>query len=411
MLTEVRSESDAAQFPWLLELWARCQEIPLYRARVAGAGSGPGGFFQLPFVTKREMRENFPHNFLRPGQELETLLGANLVELEYTSGTSEDRVPVLLERGWWERQERRALELNPFVRAVLRDCSTLRRATLTTPACNGVVCPSRWLTRAQRTLGGALSLNQARIPFLLTPAEQSQMAAEVTDWAPTFLDCDPVHGVWFARYCERQGIRFPSLKFVLCSYEFVSVTHRRIIERALGVPVFNLYGATETGHLLMESAPGQMQASAETAFLEVVDANASGVGDLVVTTLTNGYMPLVRYHIGDLVARRGDDYLVHGRKRDALQTAPGQRVTTWQVDQCFAGLAGIAHYQLRQLAVGQFHLRYIGDGVGPDDAELRQLICRLEKLLHAHGQITSEAVDVLVPSPSGKFRLTLPHEN
>ena len=31
-----------------------------------------------------------------------------------------------------------------------------------------------------------------------------------------------------------------------------------------------------------------------------MDADPDGVGDLVVTTLTNDYMPLLRYRIGDL---------------------------------------------------------------------------------------------------------------
>lgn len=407
-MTSTAINPESAPFARLLELLAHWREVPLYRERIATAA---GGFFQLPFVTKREMRENFPHNFLRPGQTLDALLDEKLVELEHTSGTSDDRTAVLLGRGWWEQQEQRALQLNHFVAEALASQTQSRRATLTTPACNGMACPSRWLTRSQRTLGATLSVNQARIPFLLTDEELSRMAAEVAEWSPLFLDLDPVHGVWFALYCKRHGIRFPALKFVLCSYEFVSVVHRKVIERAFGVPVLNFYGSTETGHLLMEDGQGDMQPSVETAFLEIVDADRQGVGDLVVTTLTNDYMPLVRYHIGDLVEKRAAGYIVHGRKRDALQSAAGQRVTTWQVDQCFADIVGIAHYQLRPTAPGEFNLRFVRANSGPDAQGLRQLISRLENILQAPGKISSEAVAVLVPSPSGKFRLTLPHEN
>jgi phenylacetate-CoA ligase len=400
--------TESAPFSRLLELLAHWREIPLYRDRIAMAA---GGFFQLPFVTKRDMRENFPHNFLRPGQNLDALLDEKLVELEHTSGTSDDRTAVLLGRGWWDQQELRALRLNHFVAKALASHAGPRRATLTTPACNGMACPSRWLTRSQRTLGSTLSVNQARIPFLLTDEELSRMAAEVAEWSPLFLDLDPVHGVWFALYCERHGIRFPALKFVLCSYEFVSVVHRKVIERAFGVPVLNFYGSTETGHLLMEDGQGDMQPSVETAYLEIVDADSQGAGDLVVTTLTNDYMPLVRYHIGDLVEKRADGYIVHGRKRDALQSTTGQRVTTWQVDQCFNDISGIAHYQLRPNAPEEFHLRFVRDGNGPTAEAMRELISRLENVLQTPGKISNEAVDVLVPSPSGKFRLTIPNEN
>ena len=98
------------------------------------------------------------------------------------------------------------------------------------------------------------------------------------------------------------------MKFILGSYEFVSVVHRRILERVFGVPVFNLYGSTETGHLLMENECGEMKPGLETAFLENVEPDERGVGHLVVTTLTNDYMPLVRYRIGDLVERQERPY-------------------------------------------------------------------------------------------------------
>ena len=130
------------------------------------------------------------------------------------------------------------------------------------------------------------------------------MSAEAVVWNPEFLDVDPVYGVAFALYCEREGIRLPNLKFIIASYEFVSVVHRAILQRVFDVPVFNLYGSTETGHLLMEVENGEMRLSTETGFLELSDPDARGVGDLVVTTLSNNYMPLIRYRIGDLAKRQ-----------------------------------------------------------------------------------------------------------
>jgi phenylacetate-CoA ligase len=400
----------------LAEMLPRWLELPVYRSRRHGDGSARPGvadaadFTALPFITKRDMRDGFPRNFLPAGHALETLLSGAQVEWEHTSGTSEERTPVLLGRGWWHEQETRALRLNRFVACVLDEHPSARRVTLTTPVCNGTACHSRWAPRSARTDGAILSVNQARIPFLLSDGELARMAEETGEWAPQFLDVDPVHGAWFALYCERNGIRFPFLKFLLCSYEFLSIVHRRILERVFGVPVLNLYGSTETGHLLMEDEQGAMRPSLDTAFLEVVEADRNGVGDLVVTTLSNDYMPLLRYRIGDLVERRGSSsaptYVIHGRTRDALRAPDGRRVTTWQVDRCFAGTKGIAHYQLRQAENGDLRLRYVPDQAGPDAQAIRQLIARLESVLEAPGRIVAEAKDLLGPATSGKFRLT-----
>jgi phenylacetate-CoA ligase len=402
---------EAAQLPRLEGLLPRWREVPLYRNSLGRCRRGGLECFKaMPLLAKRNMRNGFPRNFLSDGQSLESLLEKNLVELEHTSGTSEERLPVIFGRGWWNAQEERALRLNGFVARVLDEHPNARRATLVPPACNGLTCPTVWMSREQRALGNTLYVNLARIPFLLNDAELARMAAEITEWSPQFLDVDPVHGVRFALYCEQHGIRFPSLRFVLCSYEFVSVVHRRILVRAFGVPVFNLYGSTETGHLLMENERGEMKPSYETAFFEIVAADDRGIGDLVVTTLTNDYMPLLRYRIGDLAERierpYTSDFVVHGRSRDALMAEDGRRVTTWQVDQCFAGTNGIAHYELRQDDNGDCTLRFVPDRTGPDEKDLSQIVSQLGALLELHNEIKTEAMPVQVPAASGKFRLT-----
>jgi phenylacetate-CoA ligase len=405
---------ETAQFSRLAELLPRWRQVPLYRDSLEqlSAHGLHAGFQQLPFLQKREMRAGFPRNFVPAVQSLENLLAHHPIELEHTSGTSEERLPVIFRRGWWDEQEQRALRLNPFVASVLDEHPHARRAAITPPACNGLTCPTAWMSREQRVIGKTLFVNLARIPFVIEEKELARMAAEIANWSPQFLDVDPVHGAWFALYCERRGIQFPSLKFILCSYEFVSVVHRRILQRVFGVPVFNLYGSTETGHLLMENECGEMKPSYDTAFLELVDEDSRGVGDLIVTAFSNDYMPLLRYRIGDLAERRarpyGTEFVIHGRARAALLSANGERVTTWDVDQCFADADGIAHYEVRQDESGDTALRFIPESSGPSEKTLTRVISRLDSLLNPQRDIQAHPMDVLVPSPSGKFRLTCP---
>jgi phenylacetate-CoA ligase len=405
--------AEPAPWPRLAGLLPQWREIPLYRARLAAGIFSPEDFARLPFVTKPELRENFPHNFLAPEQSLAAWLDEGRAELEYTSGTSQEQTPVMFRRGWWDEQEGRALRLNEFVAGALAENPAPRRATLTPPVCNGRACPTVWASREQRTIGASLFLNLARIPFTLAEADLARMAQEIAEWSPLFLDVDPVHAVWFALHCERQGLKFPSLQFILSSYEFTSVVHRRILQRAFGVPVLNLYGSTEAGHLLMEDTHGKMSPSAETAYLELVNVDAGGVGELVVTSLSNELMPLIRYRTGDLVARReeacGTTYVIHGRARDALRAGDGRRVTTLEVDRCFENVAGLAHYELRQAADGNCVLRFVPDVRGPEAMDLANVIRHLEALLQTPVKITAESLPMVVPTHSGKFRLTVPN--
>jgi phenylacetate-CoA ligase len=155
-----------------------------------------------------------------------------------------------------------------------------------------------------------------------------------------------------------------------------------------------------------------MRSSLETAMLEVVNTDAQGISELVVTTLTNDFMPLIRYRIGDLVERHEQPYctryIVHGRAKDAFVMADGRRVTTWQMDQCLADLQGIAHYQLSERKGGEWLLRFIPDRTPPTAADLAELQRRVEQLLEVSGKLTVEQADLLAPESSGKFRLGYP---
>jgi len=211
-------------------------------------------------------------------------------------------------------------------------------------------------------------------------------------------------------------VSLPSLEFILCSYESLSVVHRALLEAAFRVPVYNLYGSTETGHLLMEDEPGRMRPSLETAWLDVPDPDAEGIGELEVTTLTHQYMPLVRYRIGDLVQEDqqpdGTCYRLHGRARDAALTASGRRVTVSQLDQCFLGLGGIVHYQLRQTpGGGSWSLWLVPDVTPPSAGALDRLRRRLAEQLELSAPVRIELTDSLLSEGSGKFRLVLPQHS
>jgi len=367
---------------------------------------------RLPLITKKDIRRDFPNNFLGQDGDLEALVESETIELEHTSGTSEQRTALLLPRRWWAEQEKRALELNAAAAQLLATNPETRRVTISSPVCSSEICYTGVPSREERTIGNTLFVSLSRLPFLWSQAELKRIADEAIDWKPRFLDVDPVYGVVFARYCQAAGVRLPSLKFIICSYEYVSVVHRRILERAFGVPVYDLYGSTETGHLLMEDVSGQMRPSLETAVLEVIEGDDRGIGELVVTTLTNEIMPLIRYRIGDLVERSeepyGTRYCLHGRVADAFMQRSGRRVTTREVDQCFAGISGIAHYQLSESSSGRWLLRFVPDQEGPTAGDQKRLQCRLVELLSCEDNLALEATDLLMPESSGKFRLGYP---
>lgn len=394
------------------------REVPLYQAaaKTGDRATLPELLQAIPFVTKQDIKKDFPRNFLRAGQTLDGLVDAKAIEIEHTAGTTDNRADLLLPHGWWARQEAWALSLNTHVAQVFADHPGAHRVTISSPACNGDISYSNGTPSAQRrTLGLTRVLSLSRFPFLLSTGDLDQMVAEALEWDPVFLDTDPVYAVVFALHCERRGVKFPQLKFILTSYEYTSVLHKRILERVFGVPVYNLYGSTETGHLIMEQAAGGMVASPRIAHLDVINTDERGIGELVVTTLTNDYMPLLNYRIGDLVERRaangagGPTYILHGRAPDTLKAPDGRRVTTRDVDQCFVGAESLLHYRLHETAPGQFVLNYIPEGVGDAEKAVAAVLPKLTQLIRPAGKIETKPVKFLLPEGSGKFVFNYPY--
>jgi acyl-CoA synthetase (AMP-forming)/AMP-acid ligase II len=101
----------------------------------------------------------------------------------------------------------------------------------------------------------------------------------------------------------------------------------------------------------MENERGEMVSGYDTAFLEIMDEDTDGIGDLVVTTLTNEYMPLLRYRIGDLVERRGDRYEFTGRRSDVIVVG-GAKVLPGRVEEVLRSVPGVAEARVYGLPSG-----------------------------------------------------------
>lgn len=122
---------------------------------------------------------------------------------------------------------------------------------------------------------------------------------------PEYLITFPSNAAALARRSLADGVTLPSLREVRLVSEAVDDELRSIIQEAWGVPVVDTYSAQETGSLALQ-CPEQAvyHVQSENVLLEVVDANGQAcqpgeTGRILVTTLHNFAMPLIRYEIGD----------------------------------------------------------------------------------------------------------------
>ena len=115
--------------------------------------------------------------------------------------------------------------------------------------------------------------------------------------------------VLFAKFLQAKNIVLkdicPTLKVCMVTSEMLFDADKILLEKHLGVPIVNEYGASELDLLAFQNLKGEWQVNSETLFIEILDENnqpvANGTsGKIVVTSLYNKAHPFIRYEIGDI---------------------------------------------------------------------------------------------------------------
>jgi phenylacetate-CoA ligase len=115
--------------------------------------------------------------------------------------------------------------------------------------------------------------------------------------------------VLFGKYLQAQNIVLtdvcPTLKVCMVTSEMLFEEDKILLEKHLGIPVVNEYGASELDLIAFQNVENEWQVNSETLFVEILDENNQPVpngkeGKVVITSLFNKAHPFIRYEIGDV---------------------------------------------------------------------------------------------------------------
>src|SRR5918996_132220 len=243
------------------------------------------------------------------------------------------------------------------------------------------------------------------------PVEEILPAARA--FAPTVL-----YG--FAGYFARlgrasgNGVR---PRMVFTSGELLDPATRRTIETGLGAPVLDVYGCTEVKEIAWQ-CPVRAGYHVNADWLVVeFDSNdpAPGrpAGRLLVTSLYNFAMPLLRYEVGDagfaLEERcpcgRGLPLILPtlGRSVDHVALANGTLVPPYSLTCAVEAIEGMQQYQFVQTRSDVVELRVVpNDDFG--DASRQALLAALRPVLPGVA-VHIRTMPSIPSEPSGKYRI------
>ncbi|MFN2433321.1 MAG: phenylacetate--CoA ligase family protein [Gemmatimonadota bacterium] len=210
-------------------------------------------------------------------------------------------------------------------------------------------------------------------------------------------------------------------RLVFTSGELLQGSARAELEAALGCPVRDVYGSSETKEIAWECSRGRTHVNADVVHVEILDGAGRCLpcgeeGDIVATVLVNGAMPLLRYRLGDRGALLDERCpcglalpllgVVTGREVDRLQLANGSSVSPYALTCALEDVDGLYRYQVVQLAPDR--LRVHAQTAAAGEVTERRIRSALRRATGLPLQVEVEFVDAFGTGPGGKFRVVQP---
>lgn len=243
----------------------------------------------------------------------------------------------------------------------------------------------------------------------------------------TKKDFDYLYGytsalVCFARHCIGKKIVLknicPSLKCCIVTSEVCSIEDQKILEMGFGLQVINEYGASEADIIGFTYPNDEWRLSASNLFIEIVDEKGRVLpngeeGRILVTSLFNKSMPIIRYEIGDIgiIGVNNDGFPVLkkliGRVNDIVVLPSGKRaagLTFYYISRSILERGGV----LKEFIIRQTHIDTFVFDVVSTVALNKDQIFEIENQMRIYLEpglkLKINQVDQIKRSPSGKIK-------
>lgn len=253
-------------------------------------------------------------------------------------------------------------------------------------------------------------------PLVAVPLSASldEVISQISEHKPAYVLGHASQLIALAEETRRRDIRFPGLKQVRTFAEMLPHGAREFIGETWGAPVVDMYTTRECGYLALQCPQQEHFHVQEGVIVEILrdDGSRCEVGEtglVVVTTLHNFAMPLIRYVVGDYAevgppcsCGRGLPVLkqVNGRVRNMLLLPSGKKV--WPILGFYRDTLPVRQRQVIQKSLEEVELRLVVQRplTGPEEEQAR---ATLRATLGHPFRVTISYHDEIPRSRGGKF--------
>lgn len=229
--------------------------------------------------------------------------------------------------------------------------------------------------------------------------------------------------VLFAKFLKQKNIVLksvcPTLKCCVVTSEMLFDEDKLILEKYLGVPIVNEYGASELDLIAFQNGKEEWQINSETLYVEIIDDNNNILpygqeGRIVITSLYNKAHPFIRYDIGDigildekstlkkpilkkLIGRTNDVAILPSGKK-----APG--LTFYYITKSIIEDDGnVKEFIIKQTKIDTFDIEYVSLNILTPD-QIKNIEIAITAYLEKDLTFTFTRKEKLIRTKSGKLK-------
>ena len=229
--------------------------------------------------------------------------------------------------------------------------------------------------------------------------------------------------VLFGKYLKSKNIILtdvcPALKVCMVTSEMLFDEDKALLEKHLGIPIVNEYGASELDLIAFQNPKGEWQVNSETLFVEILDENNQPVpngveGKIVITSLYNKAHPFIRYEIGDVgvldeksTAKKPILKKLIGRTSDVALLPSGKKspgLTFYYVTKSIIEDDGnVKEFIVRQTKLDTFEIDYVSEKELSKE-QIDAIEKAIEKYLEPGLHFTYNRKEILERTKRGKLK-------
>jgi phenylacetate-CoA ligase len=405
-------EVEKIQWQRLAKILAHAaRNVPYYREQFQRLGIEPGDirssrdFARLPILSKSTVQAS-----------LDRLISENRDKREgepnASGGSTGKPVQFYQDRAYWNYAQASLWSVESWwgIRPGDRTASVW--------GCDRDIPEMGWRER----LAEALAQTRYCNAFSLTEPRMEAFARMLMKWQPRYMTGYASAMEIFSRYVLDHPEYRIRIHAARATADVLSEERRAVIEKAFGCRVYNFYGSREVNNLAAECEhQNGLHVNALGRFIEVVDDAGNPVppgipGRLLLTDLTNYFMPFLRYEIEDIASwsatpcpcGRPSPLLarVWGRASDFIVTPTGKLIHSVFFTHLFYDMPQIALFQVNQTSLQNVSvLLVLRPGVSDYPKEL--LRRRFEEAFGPGVTFEIRVVPEIQRPASGKHRFTV----